>query len=41
MTRPYLSLHGAQMCVTLSVAAPGPTGLRVLCTDIDWLSDAG
>ncbi len=40
MTRPYLSLHGAQMCVTLSVAAPGPDGsLRVLCADIDWLSD--
>jgi EAL domain-containing protein (putative c-di-GMP-specific phosphodiesterase class I) len=39
MTRPYLSLHGAQMCVTLSVAAPGPNGLRVLCTDIDWISD--
>ncbi len=42
MTRPYLSLHGAQMCVTLSVAARGPGGaLQVLCTDIDWLSDPG
>lgn len=38
MTRPYLSLHGAQMCVTLSVACPTPNGPRVLCTDIDWMS---
>lgn len=38
MTRPYLSLHGAQMCVTLSVARPTPNGPRVLCTDIDWMS---
>jgi EAL domain-containing protein (putative c-di-GMP-specific phosphodiesterase class I) len=38
MTRPYLSLHGAQMCVTLSVACSTPAGLRVLCTDIDWIS---
>ncbi|MDR7268686.1 EAL domain-containing protein (putative c-di-GMP-specific phosphodiesterase class I) [Pelomonas saccharophila] len=38
MTRPYLSLHGARMCVTLSVACPTPDGLRVLCTDIDWMS---
>ena len=29
---------GAQMCVTLSVACPTPQGLRVLCTDIDWIS---
>lgn len=36
MTRPYLSLHGAQMCVTLSVAFHTPDGPRVLCTDIDW-----
>lgn len=41
MTRPYLSLHGAKMCVTLSIASPGPDGLRVLCADIDWLSDPG
>jgi len=39
MTRPYLSLHGAQMCVTLSIAFPGPQGAQVLCIDIDWLSD--
>jgi EAL domain-containing protein (putative c-di-GMP-specific phosphodiesterase class I) len=38
MTRPYLSLHGAQMCVTLSVACETPQGRRVLCTDIDWIS---
>lgn len=41
MTRPYLSLHGAQMCVTLSIAYPTAGGLRVLCADIDWLSDPG
>jgi EAL domain-containing protein (putative c-di-GMP-specific phosphodiesterase class I) len=36
VTRPYLSLHGARMCVTLSVAFHAPGGLRVLCADIDW-----
>jgi EAL domain-containing protein (putative c-di-GMP-specific phosphodiesterase class I) len=41
MTRPYLSLHGAQMCVTLSMAVPGPAGLRVLCADIDWAGEPG
>lgn len=38
ITRPYLSLHGARMCVTLSVACATPAGLRVLCADIDWIS---
>ncbi|KQW52399.1 hypothetical protein ASD88_05120 [Pelomonas sp. Root662] len=38
ITRPYLSLHGARMCVTLSVACATPAGLRVLCADIDWTS---
>ena len=38
ITRPYLSLHGARMCVTLSVACATPAGLRVLCADIDWAS---
>jgi EAL domain-containing protein (putative c-di-GMP-specific phosphodiesterase class I) len=36
LTRPYLSLHGARMCVTLSLAFHGPGGLRVLCADVDW-----
>lgn len=39
MTRPYLSLHGARMCVTLSVAVPVAGRLQVLCLDIDWVSD--
>ena len=39
MTRPYLSLHGARMCVTLSVAVPVAGRLQVLCVDIDWVSD--
>jgi len=38
MMRPYLSLHGAQMCVTLSVCCSTPEGPRVLCTDMDWMS---
>ena len=39
MTRPYLSLLGARMCVTLSVAVPVQGRLQVLCVDIDWVSD--
>ena len=39
MTRPYLSLHGPRMCVTLSVAVPVAGRLQVLCVDIDWVSD--
>ncbi|WP_423594441.1 sensor domain-containing phosphodiesterase [Roseateles sp. MS654] len=35
-TRPYLSLHGATMCVTVSVAYPQDGRLRVLCGDVDW-----
>ncbi len=41
MTRPYLSLHGARMCITLSVALRVGGRLQVLCADIDWAgSDA-
>jgi len=40
MTRPYLSLHGARMCVTLSIGFATPEGLRVLCADIDWMSES-
>ncbi|WP_349745007.1 sensor domain-containing phosphodiesterase [Roseateles cavernae] len=36
VTRPYLSLHGARMCVTVSVAFWRDGQLRVLCGDIDW-----
>jgi EAL domain-containing protein (putative c-di-GMP-specific phosphodiesterase class I) len=38
MTRPYLSLHGARMCVTLSVALRVGGRPQVLCTDVDWSS---
>ena len=41
MTRPYLSLHGARMCVTLSVALRVAGRLQVLCTDVDWRSFEG
>jgi EAL domain-containing protein (putative c-di-GMP-specific phosphodiesterase class I) len=40
MTRPYLSLYGARMCVTLSVALPVAGRLQVLCADIDWVSES-
>jgi EAL domain-containing protein (putative c-di-GMP-specific phosphodiesterase class I) len=36
MTRPYLSLHGARMCVTMSVAFWGQGRLQVLCADVEW-----
>lgn len=36
VTRPYLSLHGARMCVTLSMAFWLGGSLRVLCADVDW-----
>lgn len=36
VTRPYLSLHGARMCVTVSVAYWQDGRLRVLCGDLDW-----
>ena len=39
MTRPYLSLHGPRMCVTLSVAVPVAGRPQVLCVDVDWVSD--
>lgn len=35
-TRPYLSLTGANMCVTLSILLPTATGPRVYCVDLDW-----
>jgi EAL domain-containing protein (putative c-di-GMP-specific phosphodiesterase class I) len=36
LTRPYLSLHGAQLCVTVSLAFWRDGRLQVLCGDIDW-----
>lgn len=35
MTRPYLSLRGSGLCLTLSLAVPGAQGLVVLCVDVD------
>jgi EAL domain-containing protein (putative c-di-GMP-specific phosphodiesterase class I) len=36
MTRPYLSLNGARMCVTVSLAFWCQAKLQVLCADLDW-----
>ncbi|MEJ6002018.1 sensor domain-containing phosphodiesterase [Paucibacter soli] len=36
VTRPYLSLHGARMCVTVSLAYWQEGRLRVLCGDVGW-----
>lgn len=36
VSRPYLSLHGARLCVTVSLAFWESGRLRVLCCDVDW-----
>lgn len=36
ITPPYLSINEAHLCVTASMAAPSPTGMQVLCVDINW-----
>lgn len=37
ITRPYRTLHGAHMCVTVSVAFATPGGeMRVVCGDFSW-----
>jgi EAL domain-containing protein (putative c-di-GMP-specific phosphodiesterase class I) len=36
ITRPYLSITGAHMCITLSMMFSSPNGLRVLCCDLNW-----
>ena len=37
VTRPYRTLHGAHLCVTVSVAyRAGAAGLRVVCGDLAW-----
>jgi len=41
MTRPYLSLHGARMCVTVSLAFWCQAKMQVLCADIDVASGEG
>lgn len=35
-TRPYLSVAGANMCITLSIALPIDGCLVVFCCDLDW-----
>ena len=40
VTRPYRTLHGAHLCVTVSVALHTPDGLRVVCGDLNWSGDA-
>lgn len=39
ISRPYLSLVGANMCVTLSVAINRDSCTQVLCCDLDWNED--
>lgn len=38
ITRPYLSLHGARMCVTVSLAFWSQAKTQVICCDLDWVS---
>jgi hypothetical protein len=38
MTRPYLSLFGARMCVTVSLAFWCQAKMQVLCVDLDWIN---
>ncbi len=40
VTRPYLSLHGARMCVTLSLAFWSQARMQVICADLDWEAGA-
>lgn len=36
VSRPYLSITGATMCVTLSIMINTSQGAQVLCSDLDW-----
>ena len=36
VTRPYLSLFGARLCITVSLAFWHQGELQVLCGDVDW-----
>jgi len=36
VTRPYLSLATAALCVTVSIAIQAEGGRRVLCGDLHW-----
>lgn len=39
ISRPYLSIAGANMCVTLSVTISLGQNIQVLCCDLDWNED--
>jgi hypothetical protein len=41
VTRPYLSVTGPKLCVTLSVACEAEGALFVLCADLDFTALAG
>jgi len=36
VTRPYRTLHGAHLCITVSVAFRSHDGVRVVCGDVGW-----
>lgn len=36
VSRPYLSITGANMCVTLSILTDTHAGPRIFCLDLDW-----
>ena len=36
VTRPYRTVHGAHLCITVSVAFRSGDGLRVVCGDVGW-----
>lgn len=39
VTRPYRTLHGAHLCVTVSIALRTSEGMRVVCGDLSWMGD--
>jgi len=41
VTRPYRTLHGGHLCITVSVAFRGRDGLRVVCGDVGWDGETG
>ena len=40
VTRPYRTVHGAHLCVTVSIALRMSEGLRVVCGDLSWTGEA-
>jgi EAL domain-containing protein (putative c-di-GMP-specific phosphodiesterase class I) len=41
VTRPYRTLHGAHLCITVSVAFRSQAGLHVVCGDVRWNGETG